>query len=61
MKTARLLVICLTFGVLINEPILSIVNRPLLVLGIPLLYLYLFGVWGLMVGALWWQVRRNRT
>lgn len=36
MKTTRLLLLSLLF----NEPVISIVNRPTLVLGIPVLYAY---------------------
>ncbi len=61
MKTARLLLLCLTFGVLINEPIISVVNRPVLIGGIPVLYLYVFSVWAAMIGALAWLVHRNRS
>ncbi len=42
----------LLFLILINYPFLSIFNREILVLGVPLLPLYLFGVWTLAVVAL---------
>jgi hypothetical protein len=35
--------------VLLNFPILCLFNRPELALGIPVLYLYLFGVWSLII------------
>lgn len=36
--------------VLFNHPILSLFNQPVLVAGLPLLFLYLFAVWcGLIV------------
>ncbi|GAB6905491.1 conserved hypothetical protein [Desulfosarcina cetonica] len=34
---------------LFNFPLLSLFNRPVLVFGIPLFYLYLFGVWSVMI------------
>ena len=39
-------------------PLLSIVNRPLLVLSVPLLVLYLFVVWAAMVAVLAWAAHR---
>ncbi|WP_019986851.1 hypothetical protein [Rudanella lutea] len=49
MKTKRLLFISLLFAVLLNEPVLSIVNQPRLLAGIPLTYAYILLVWGLMI------------
>jgi hypothetical protein len=39
-------------------PLLTVVNRPVLVVGIPALVLYLFVVWALIVGVLAWVARR---
>ena len=55
MKAAELVVACfLLFGVCLVWPLLAIANRPTLVLGVPPLVLYLFGLWAAMVlvGAL---------
>ena len=35
--------------VLFNFPILCLFDRPVLALGIPVLYLYLFGAWSLII------------
>ena len=35
--------------ILFNYPILSLVNRDTFLLGIPLLYLYMFSVWMLLI------------
>ena len=36
-------------AMLFNFPLLYLFNRPILVLGIPVLYLYLFSVWWLII------------
>jgi len=54
MKAAELLVACfLLFGACLVWPLLAIANRPTLVLGVPPLVLYLFGLWAaiVLVGA----------
>jgi hypothetical protein len=50
MKAAELVVACfLLFGACLVWPLLAIANRPTLVLGVPPLVLYLFGLWATMV------------
>lgn len=40
-------------GVLVfNYPLLDVFDRPLLVFGVPLLYLYLYGIWLVLIVAL---------
>jgi hypothetical protein len=56
-KPQRLIAFFVLFLLLFNYPLISLVNQPLLVGGIPLLYLYLFGTWGLMIVALAWAVK----
>lgn len=59
MKVTDLLAACfLLFGALLVWPLLGIPNRPRLVAGIPLLVLYLFGVWAAIVLVLAWAARR---
>ncbi len=48
-KARRLVGIFLLGAVLFNYPILSLVNRDSLLFGIPVLYLYLFGVWAVLI------------
>jgi hypothetical protein len=49
------------FGwMLLTPPILWAVDRPILVLGAPLLYLWLFGVWAALIAATAWLVERHR-
>ncbi len=59
MKAAELVVACfLLFGACLVWPLLAIANRPVLVLGVPALVLYLFVVWAGMVGVLIALARR---
>ena len=61
MKAAELLVACfLLFGVCLVWPLLAIANRPVLILGVPALVLYLFAVWTAMVAVLIALSRRLR-
>ncbi|PYO57269.1 MAG: hypothetical protein DMD83_10085 [Candidatus Rokuibacteriota bacterium] len=61
MKAAELVVACfLLFGACLVWPLLAIANRPVLVLGIPGLVLYLFVLWGAMVVVLVSLARRVR-
>lgn len=48
-NSRRLVGLFLLGLLLFNYPLLYLFNRPMLVAGIPILYLYLFGVWTLMV------------
>jgi hypothetical protein len=60
MKGRDLLVALFVLGVvLLTWPFLTVVNRPWLVLGVPVLVLYLFGVWGAIIGVLAWRARRE--
>ncbi|NNG02081.1 MAG: hypothetical protein HKM93_22035 [Desulfobacteraceae bacterium] len=49
LKTMRLAALFLVGFVLFNYPILSLFNLPAMVWGIPVLYLYLFAVWVLII------------
>ena len=60
MKGRDLLVTLFVLGVvLLTWPFVTIVNRSHLVLGVPLLGLYLFAVWGGIIGVLAWLARRE--
>jgi len=53
MKATELLIACFAlFGACLLWPLLAIANRPLLVLGVPALALYLFAVWAAIVVVL---------
>jgi hypothetical protein len=45
---------CLLF----NYPLLELFERPVMVLGVPLIYAYLFGAWALLIAAAAWVARR---
>lgn len=45
----KLIALLLLGCVLLLPPVLLVFNRPLLVLGIPPLYLYLFAAWAVMI------------
>lgn len=61
MKAAELVVACfLLFGACLVWPLLAIANRPVLILGVPALVLYLFVVWAVMVAVLIALARRLR-
>jgi len=53
MKATELLIACFAlFGACLLWPLLAISNRPVLVLGVPALVLYLFAVWAAIVVVL---------
>lgn len=59
-RAKDLLAACfILFTLLLVWPVLSIANRPVLILGVPALVLYLFGVWGVVVAVLAWAARRR--
>ena len=61
MKAAELVVACfLLFGACLVWPLLAIANRPVLVLGVPALVLYLFALWAAIVVVLVTLARRVR-
>jgi len=61
MKAAELVVACfLLFGACLVWPLLSIANRPTLILGVPALVVYVFAVWAAMVVVLIALARRVR-
>ena len=43
-----------------NPPLLSIFSADLVIFGVPLLYLYLFGVWGLIIAMIGLQAAAAR-
>lgn len=48
-RAKRLIGLFLLGYLLFNHPIISLFNRPHMVLGIPLLYGYIFSVWVLLI------------
>ena len=61
MKAAELVIACfLLLGACLVWPVLAIANHPVLILGVPVLVLYLFAVWASMVAVLIVLARRLR-
>jgi hypothetical protein len=56
----RLVAIFLMGGVALHDPVLSLFARRADVAGVPLLYAYLFGVWGALIALMALAVRRPR-
>lgn len=55
----RLVAVFLLAGALFNYPILSIFNAPATVFGIPLLYVFIFTAWGIVIALVAWIMRRT--
>jgi hypothetical protein len=56
----RLAAIFLLGCVLLNYPILFLFNSPESFFGIPLLYIYIFGIWALLIGLMAIVIERLR-
>ena len=56
-RDRRSLVALVVGLLLVSYPLVNVPNQPILVLGVPLLYLYLFGLWSLGVMVAWWLSR----
>ena len=52
MKTQRLAALFALGAVLFNYPLLALFNRAVVVAGVPLLYLYVFLAWALLITLL---------
>ena len=59
-KSQRLVALFLLGAALFNYPLLALFNRAAQVLGIPLLYAYIFGAWALLIALLALAVERER-
>lgn len=52
LKTQRLAALFVLACLLFNYPLLALFNRPALLDGVPLLYVYVFAAWVLLIGLL---------
>lgn len=59
--TERIVAWFLLFGACLLWPLLSIPNRSVLIVGVPALVLYLFGLWAAIVIVLVVEARSART
>lgn len=55
----RLVAVFLAAVLLFNYPVAAIFDQPLLVLGVPLTYIYLFAAWTAVIAAVAWIVERG--
>lgn len=51
-KSQRMIALCMLGCVLFNFPVLALFNVPATLLGVPLLYAYLFIAWGLLIALM---------
>lgn len=58
-KTGKLIALFVLFLVLMNYPVLSLFNRPVLVGGIPLLFIYIFSTWMLLIILIALTIRKQ--
>lgn len=57
----RLVAVFLLGCVLLNYPILFLFNRRESILGIPLLYLYIFSAWTFLIALMAYVIERRRN
>ncbi len=60
MTGQRLAALFMMGWVLLNFPVLFLFSKPIDVLGIPLLYAYVFAVWTLLVALMAFVIERTR-
>jgi hypothetical protein len=58
-KGQRLIALCLLGFVLFNYPILALFNLPGSVLGIPVLYAWIFCAWAVLIALMAWVVEKR--
>lgn len=61
MTRARLVALFGLGLLLMNFPLLSLFSQEYLVLGMPMLYVYLYGAWALIIGLLAWLMARRKA
>jgi type IV secretory pathway VirB3-like protein len=59
-KGQRLIVLFLFGMLLFNYPLLALFNRPAEVFGVPVLYVYIFGMWALLIILFALVIERSR-
>jgi len=58
-RESRFIALCMLGLVLFNFPVLALFNVDATVLGVPLLYAYLFGAWALLIALLAYVMERT--
>lgn len=59
LRSSRLVALFLLGALGFSAPLLRLASRKVLVLGLPLAWIYLFGVWLVLIAVLAWTVRRR--
>jgi predicted permease len=59
-KGQRLVVVFLLGVVLFNYPLLALFNRTADIAGVPVIYVYIFGAWALLIGLAALVIERSR-
>ena len=58
-KGQRLIALCLLGFLLFNYPILALFHLPSAVLGIPVLYAWIFFAWAVLIALMAWVVEKQ--
>ena len=58
-KESRFIALCMLGLVLFNFPVLALFNVDATVLGVPLLYAYLFGAWAFLIALMAYVAERR--
>ena len=58
-RESRFIALCMLGLVLFNFPVLALFNVDATVLGVPLLYAYLFAAWALLIGLMAYVAERK--
>ena len=56
----RLVALCLAGLMLFYSPLIDLFNRSVELSGLPLLHVYLFGVWAILIGLMAWIIERHK-
>ncbi|MBK6631698.1 MAG: hypothetical protein IPG33_12170 [Betaproteobacteria bacterium] len=56
----RLAAVFLLGFVLFNYPLIALFNKPAKLFDIPLLYLYIFAAWALLIGLMAWVIESRK-
>ena len=58
-RAQRMIALCLLGFVLFNFPVLALFNVPETVLGVPVLYAYIFVAWTALIALMAWVAERR--
>ncbi|HSD42538.1 MAG TPA: hypothetical protein VLD36_11805 [Burkholderiales bacterium] len=58
-KAQRLVALCMLGFLLFNYPLLALFNRPGALLGVPILYAFIFAAWALLIALMALVVERD--